>query len=146
MHAMLRVPLVVVLGLGVSMVAIVRAASDPVGQPPSVVAAALPDTPPSSQRQVLPDPLVTVKVHALVPEKIKLSDPAQGTVRATVLALDEELNQVTLQTHEGQRLVLYLTPESFVGMRVGAPCLLQVAQGTAPQEPARPPERAVAFW
>jgi hypothetical protein len=137
MHAMLRVPLVVVLSLCVSMIPLVGAASDPVGQ--------LPDTPPTSQRQELPDPLVTVQVRALVPEKVKLSDPAQGTVRATVLTLDKELNQITVQTHEGQRLVLFLTPESFVGMRVGGPCLLQVAQ-RAPQEVARPSEREVAFW
>jgi hypothetical protein len=145
MHAMLRVPLVVVLGLCVSMVPIVHAASDHVGQSPSAAPLPLHNTPPTSQRQGLPDPLVTVKVHALVPEKVKLSDPAQGTIRATVLTLDKELNQVTVQTHEGQRLVLYLTPESFVGMRVGVPCLLQVAQGT-PREPARPPERDGAFW
>ena len=57
-------------------------------------------------------PIVTLHVRALVPEKVKLSDPTQGTVQATVLAVDEEINQITVQTDEGQRLMLFLDPVS----------------------------------
>ena len=62
-----------------------------------------------------------------MPEKVTLSDPVQRTVRATVLAIDEELNQIKLQTEEGQRLMLFLPPESLARLRIGTPCLLQVA-------------------
>ena len=90
-------------------------------------------------------PLVTLRVRALVPEKVKLSDPAQGTVRATVLAIDEEINQVTVQTDEGQRLMLFLDPASLARLQVGAPCLLQVANRST-RETSRSPEHEEAFW
>ena len=32
--------------------------------------------------------MVILRVRALVPEKVKLSDPAQGTVQATVRPID----------------------------------------------------------
>jgi hypothetical protein len=81
----------------------------------------------------------------LVPEKVKLSDPIQGTVRATVLAIDEEINQITVQTDEGQRLMLFLDPASLARLHIGAPCLLQVANG-ATREAPRPAEPDEAFW
>jgi len=80
-----------------------------------------------------------------VPEKIKLSDPAQGIVRATVLALDEEINQITVQTDEGQRLMLFLPPASLARLRIGAPFLLQVANG-ATRDSSSSPARDEAFW
>src|SRR5262249_39791590 len=121
MYALRRIPLIVVWSLCVSMTLIGVGASAPTGPP-------LPqhDSLTTDHGPVLPDPPVTVHVRALVPDKIKLSDPAQGTVRATVLTRDRELNQVTVQTQEGQRLVLYLTPATLAGLRIGAPCLLQV--------------------
>ena len=86
-------------------------------------------TPPRPLRdQEQHGPLVILRVRALVPEKVKLSDPAQGTVRATVLAIDEEINQVKVQTDEGQRLVLFLPPASLARLHLGTPCLLQVAR------------------
>jgi hypothetical protein len=88
---------------------------------------------------------VILRVRALVPEKVKLSDPAQGTVQATVLAVDEEINQITVQTDEGQRLMLFLDPVSLTRLHVGALCLLQVTNG-AMQETSRPPEHEGAFW
>ena len=90
-------------------------------------------------------PIVLLRVRALVPEKVKLSDPAQGTVRATVLALDEEIHQITLQTDAGQRLMLFLPSESLARLRVGAPCLLQVANRSTPDS-APSPEHDEAFW
>jgi hypothetical protein len=86
-----------------------------------------------------------LRVRALVPEKVKLSDPVQGTVRATVLTMDEEINQIKVQTEEGQRLMLYLDPESFARLHVGAPCLLHVAQRST-RESSRPSEHEESFW
>jgi hypothetical protein len=90
-------------------------------------------------------PLVVLRVQALVPDKVKLSDLAEGTVQATVLAVDEEINQITVQTDEGQRLMLFLDPTSLMRLRVGAPCLLQVANG-ATRDASPPPEHEGAFW
>lgn len=128
MHAMLRISLVVALGIFISMTPIVLAASAPVRQPPSATPVPPHDTPTTPHMRESHGPLVTVKVRALVPDKVKVSDPAQGTVRATVLAIDRAINQVTVQTHEGQRLSLYLTPASLAGMQVGQQYILQVAQ------------------
>jgi hypothetical protein len=80
-----------------------------------------------------------------VPEKVKLSDPTHGTVRAMVLAIDEEINQITVQTDEGQQLMLFLPPASLARLHVGAPCLLQVANRST-REATRPPEPEEAFW
>jgi len=76
--------------------------------------------------------IVLLRVRALVPEKVTVSDPAQGTVRATVLAMDAQLNKVTIQTHAEQQLILFLDPASFTGLRVGQQFLLQVAQTGVP--------------
>jgi hypothetical protein len=121
------------------------AASDPTEQPPSAIPVPRHATSTTDHESAQSGPLVTIHVRAVVPNKVKLSDPAQGTVRATVLARDRDRNNITVQTQEGQRLVLYLTPASLAGLRVGAPCLLQVAQH-APQAPTRPPEREEVFW
>jgi hypothetical protein len=90
-------------------------------------------------------PIVILRVRALVPEKVRLSDAAQGTVRATVLAIDEEIHQIKVQTEEGQRLMLFLDPESLAALQVGAPCLLQVTNW-ATRDASRAPESAEAFW
>jgi hypothetical protein len=92
-----------------------------------------------------PGPIVILRVRALVPEKVTLSDPTQGTVRARVVAIDEELNQIKVQTEAGQRLMLFLPPESLARLRVGAPCLLQVANRPT-REVSRSPEHEEAFW
>ena len=114
-------------------------------QPSSASSGPLHDTSTSPPAQDRHAPLVTLRVHALVPEKVKLSDPTQGTVRATVLSIDEALNQITIQTDEGQRLMLFLPPESLARLRVGTPCLLQVVN-RSPQEPPRPSAQEEAFW
>jgi len=64
----------------------------------------------------------------MVPEKIKVSDPARRTVPATVLAVDRQIDQLKLQTQEGQRLVLYLAPAVLDGVQVGKQIMLQVNQ------------------
>jgi len=61
-------------------------------------------------------------------KKIKVSDPAHRTVAATVLAVDRQIDQLKLQTHEGQRLVLYLAPAVLDGLQVGKQIMLQVNQ------------------
>jgi hypothetical protein len=88
---------------------------------------------------------IILRVRALVPEQVKLSDPAQGTVQATVLAIDDEINQVKVQTEKGQQLMLFLDPASLARLHVGTPCLLQVANG-ATRDTSRPPEHEGAFW
>jgi hypothetical protein len=88
---------------------------------------------------------IILRVRALVPEQVKLSDPAQGTVQATVLAIDDEINQVKVQTEKGQQLMLFLDPASLARLHVGTPCLLQVANG-ATRDISRPPEHEGAFW
>jgi hypothetical protein len=115
------------------------------GQPSSAPSSHLHDTSTHLRGQDRQGPIIILRVRALVPEKVKLSDPTQGTVRATVLAIDEEINQITVQTDEGQRLMLFLPPASLARLHVGAPCLLQVTNRPT-RETASPPEREEAFW
>jgi hypothetical protein len=63
----------------------------------------------------------------------------------TVLAIDEEIKQVKVQTEEGQRLLLLLDPASLARLHVRTLCLLQVAN-KATRDTARPPEHEGAFW
>ena len=88
-------------------------------------AATPPPRPPVQEQE---GPLLLLRVRALVPDKVTLSDPAQRTVRATVLAIDEELNQIKVQTDAGQRLGLFLPPETLAHLRLGTRCLLQVGR------------------
>jgi hypothetical protein len=134
MSAIHRILFGVALSLVVSMMPIGLAVSAPAGQT---------STGPPHQDQH--GSRVILRVRALVPEKVKLSDTTQGTVRATVLAIDEEINQITVQTDEGQRLMLFLDPVSLTRLHVGALCLLQVTNGSM-QETSRPPEHEGAFW
>jgi hypothetical protein len=129
MHPTRRIPLVMALGVCLSVIPIVFTAISSAGQHPSAPLVAPQEMPTTSHVQELKGDIVTV--HAMVPENIKVSDPAQGTVQATVMAIDRQINQAKVQTHEGQRLVLYLAPESLAGMRVGHYIMLQVAQRSA---------------
>lgn len=142
MH-LLRVLLVIAWGICVGLLPSILTAQVTAGPPPRGTPGVRHNiTQPGREPQ---EALVTLRVNALVPENVKLSDPAQGTVRATVLALDTELNQVKVQTHTGQQLTLYLTPASFAGLRVGMSCMLQIAQRALPAASwlAAPEE---AFW
>jgi hypothetical protein len=102
-----------------------------------------PSAPHGGQGQ--PGPTVILRVRALVPAKVKLSDLTQGTVRATVLAIDEEINQIKVQTDAGQQLMLFLDPAALARLHIGAPCLLQVVNRST-RAPSRPPEHEEAFW
>jgi len=145
MYAIRRILFVVALSLVVSMMPIGLAVSAPAVQPSSASLGPLHDTATHPPDQDWHGPIVILRVRALVPEKVKLSDPTQGTVRATVLAIDGEINQITVQTDEGQRLMLFLPAESLARLRVGTPCLLQVAnRSTRDSSPS--PEPAEAFW
>src|SRR5215831_2007153 len=104
MYAICRIPFMITLSLVVSITLLGLAASAPAVQPSSVPLGTLhiPSAPHGGREQ--PGSIVILRVWALVPEKVKLSDPAQGTVRAPVVAIDEELNQIKVQTEAGQRL------------------------------------------
>ena len=145
MYAIRSIPLVLALSLVVSMTPIGLAAQAPAVQPSSTPSEHWHDTPAPLWGQDRHGPIVRLRVRALVPEKVKLSDPAQATVRATVLAIDEEMKQITVQTDAGQRLMLFLPPESLARLRVGTPCLLQVAVQSM-REALQLPERDGAFW
>jgi hypothetical protein len=145
MYAIHCILFVIALSLVVSLMPIGLAVSAPAGQPSSALSGPLPDTSTTLHGQDRHGPLVILRVSALVPEKVKLSDPTQGTVQATVVAIDEEISQVKVQTEEGQRLMLFLDPASLARLNVGTPCLLQVANGST-RDTARPPEHEGAFW
>ena len=145
MHAIRRISFVVTVSLVVSMTPVgltVRARAVP---PSSTSSGPLHDTSTHLHGQDRHGPLVTLRVRALVPDKVKLSDPAQGTVHATVLAINEEINQITVQTDERQRLMLVLDPASRARVHVGALCLLQVTNGST-RAASQPPEHGEAFW
>jgi hypothetical protein len=145
MYAIRYIPLVLALSLVVSMTPIGLAAHAPAMQPSSMPSEPWHDTSAPLRGQDRHGPIVRLRVRALVPEKVKLSDPAQATVRATVLAINEEMKQITVQTDAGQRLMLFLDPASLARLYVGAPCLLQVTNGLT-REAAPLPEREEAFW
>jgi hypothetical protein len=145
MSVIRRIPFVLILSLVVSTSLFGLATSVPAVQSSSAPGESLRDPSASHGGRDQPGSIVILRVRALVPEKVTLSDPAQGTVGATVLAIDEEINQVKVQTEAGQRLMLFLPPESLARLRVGTPCLLQVANGST-QDTSRPPEHEGAFW
>jgi hypothetical protein len=145
MHALHRILLVIAVSLVVSIMPIRLAVSAPAVPPSSTSSGPLRATSTHLREQGRHGSIVVLRLRALVPEKVTLSDPAQGTVRATVVAIDEEINQIKVQTDAGQRLMLFLPPESVARLQVGAPCLLQVMNHST-RERSRPPEHEEAFW
>ena len=145
MHTIRRMLLLIALSLVVRLLSIDLAMSAP-AEPPSRGASALRhDTATAPPLQEQDGPLLLLRVRALVPDKVTLSDPAQRTVRATVLAIDAESNQVKVQTDEGQRLGLFLPPETLAHLRLGTRCVLQVARQSM-QDATRPPVQEGPFW
>lgn len=128
MSSTFRVMLVAALGVCMSVTLIIPTTSSPAGLLARVQPVGSPDTPSTSYLGHQGSPIVTLTVHAMVPEKIKVSDPARRTVPATVLAVNRQIDQLKLQTHEGQRLVLYLAPAVLDGLQVGKQIMLQVNQ------------------
>jgi len=145
MHTICHISLVIALSLVVSIMPISLAVSAPAVPPSSASSGPLHDTSTHLRGQGRHGPIVTLRVRALVPEKVKLSDPAQRTVQATVLTIDEDINQIKIQTVEGQQFTLYLDPASRARLYVGAPCLLQVAPQSM-EDFLRPSEHGEAFW
>jgi arginine repressor len=72
--------------------------------------------------------MLTVEVPSLGSPEVRVSNPAQGTVDAMVMAVDVRTNQVRVRTQEGQTLVLNLSPDAVMGMRVGDQFTLVIAQ------------------
>jgi len=72
--------------------------------------------------------MLTVEVPSLGSPEVRVSNPAQRTVDAMVMAVDVRTNQVRVRTQEGQTLVLNLSPEAVMGMRVGDQFTLVIAQ------------------
>ena len=145
MHTLRRLPWTVAIGLVVCLMPIDLAVGAPAEYPSRGSSERLRDTATFRLHQEQHGPPILLRVRALVPGKVKLSDPAQGTVGATVLAIDEEVNQVKVQTDEGQRLGLFLPPETLAHLRLGTRCLLQVARESM-QDAARPPVQEGPFW
>jgi len=76
--------------------------------------------------------IITTTVPALGSPPLKLSDPREETVQVTVVAMNAQRSEATVQTQKGQQLVLTLSPEAFASMRVGDRFVLQVVQRTGP--------------
>jgi hypothetical protein len=138
-------PLLIALSLVVRLLPVDLAVSAPAEPPSRGASERLHTTATSPPLQEQDGPLLLLRVRALVPDKVKLSEPAQRTVRATVLAIDTESNQVKVQTDEGQRLGLFLPPETLAHLRLGTRCVLQVARQSM-QDAARPPVQDGPFW
>jgi len=132
MHPKLRITLALAVGIFLSMAPLALAANDTAGQPASATLASPQDTTTTYNVRDMDGRIVTVEVPALASPSVKVSDPAQRTVQATVRAVDGATNRVTVQTQEGQMLILQLPPESLTGMRLGDQFTLQVAQRSLP--------------
>jgi len=128
MSSIFRVLLVAALVVYMNVTLILPATSSPAMLFASILPVASPDTPTTSYIGPQDSPILTLTVHAMVPEKIKVSDLARRRVQATVLAVDRQIDQLKLQTQEGQRLVLYLAPSVLDGLQVGKQIMLQVNQ------------------
>lgn len=71
---------------------------------------------------------VTVRVPSQSSADIKGME-TQGSVRATVTAIDPTVNQVQVRTSEGQTVVLAMAPATRKDLRVGDPVLFTVPKG-----------------
>jgi hypothetical protein len=132
MHLRRRLPLIVALGVCLSLAPTVLTVSGTTRYPLGATFGLSEDTPTTSSVRELESDSATVKVRAMVPHNLKVSDPVQGTVRATVMAINGQINQVKIYTHEGQMFLLFMEPQSLARMRVGEQFTLQVAQRLAP--------------
>jgi hypothetical protein len=124
----LRVPLVVAFGVWYSVVPGVSVVSDTTRLLPHATVVAPADPTTTYHVRDRDGRMVTVDVPPLGSPAVQVNDPTQGTVEATVLAIDGETNQVTVRTQAGHTLVLTLTPEAVTGLRVGEHCTLSIVQ------------------
>jgi len=125
MSSPLRSTVVVVVGIVVSMVVLGCQARGPTEERPTATVVAPQRTTTYHVRDES-GRMIAVTVPALGAQDVKVSNPAEGTVPATVTALDTQHSQAQVQTQQGQRLVLTLPPELLARMRVGDRFLLQV--------------------
>lgn len=128
MYSKLRITLILAFGLLFGAVPVVLAAGNTAGQMPSATVVSPTDTPTTYHIRDMHGRMLTVEVPALASPGVRVSDPTQGTVAATVMAVDGQTNQVRVQTQEGQILVLNLPPEAVTDMRVGDQFMLSIAQ------------------
>jgi len=124
----LRRILVVTLGICCSLALFVFAASSTAGPLPSATVVGPEDPPTTYYITDMGGHTLTAEVPPLGSPQLRVSNPRQGTVEATVMAVDVRTNQVSLQTREGQILVLNLWPEAVMGMRVGDQYTLAITQ------------------
>jgi hypothetical protein len=75
--------------------------------------------------------MVMVQVPSRSLADVHLSNIVQGTVRARVESVDSKTHHVKVHTHEGQKLVLEISPAFLKEMRISAQIML-----VAPQQPA----------
>ena len=74
---------------------------------------------------------VTVQVRSRSLAAVHLSNTAQGTVEATVVAVNSATHRVTVHTHEGQTLVLDMAPPVLRELRRGEPMMLVASRQPA---------------
>ena len=128
MYPKLRITFVLALSVLFSMVPFVFAAGGTAGPLPRATVVWPEDTPTTYYIRDMGGHMLTVEVPSLGSPEVRVSNPAQGTVDATVMAVDVRTNQVRVRTQEGQTLVLNLSPEAVMGMRVGDQFTLVIAQ------------------
>ena len=74
---------------------------------------------------------VTVRVPSPSTAAIRGKD-AEGTVRATITAVDSATNRVRVRTAEGQTIVLSTAPDALAGLKPGDPIIFTVPEAPRP--------------
>ena len=74
---------------------------------------------------------VTVRVPSQAAADIRGKD-AEGTVRATITAIDPTTNRVRVRTSEGQTIVLSMAPEAVAGLKTGDLFIFTVPEASRP--------------
>lgn len=127
MHSKCRSTFIWAFGVLASMTTCVWAANT-AGQLPSAMVVSPQGTTTTYHIRDMGGRMLTVDMPPLASPDVKVSDPIQGTVAATVMAVDARTNQARVRTREGQILALRLPPETAMGMRVGDQFTLSIAQ------------------
>jgi hypothetical protein len=74
---------------------------------------------------------VTVRVPSPSAAAIRGKD-AEGTVRATITAVDSATNRVRVRTTEGQTIVLSMALDALAGLKPGDPIIFTVPEAPRP--------------
>ena len=75
--------------------------------------------------------LVTVRVPSPSAAAIRGTD-AEGTVQATITAVDTATQRVRVRTTEGQTIVLSMAPEALAGLKPGDSIIFTVPEASRP--------------